>query len=154
MGPKGTLDRVRGFLKEVDLEDIGKKDPSQYACMLDDLTKALQRSLPRGARKWGVARKCLNLFFRDALYNFYLRNEFRLAKFEAQMEIPLDSYVGHALREENESLPRWQTVSGLTPKVSARFQAVALEVAKRRGTQRVHLDVEYWRRDAKSEYPT
>ncbi len=104
--------------------------------------------MPRGARHWGVARKCLNLFFRDAIYNFYLRKEYKLAKFEKFLEIPLDSYVGHALhrqaRDERRDVPPWRTVKGLTPEASAKFQAFASEIARRKRTKRLHLDVAYW----------
>jgi hypothetical protein len=149
MGPKGTLGTVRVFLKKIDLADISRKDPSQFPQVLDALTEQLRRQLPKGATHWGVARKCLNLFLRDALYNFYLRREYDLGKFEKYLEIPLDSYVGRELwlRAENEGmhLPRWRTVKRLTGKVNAQFQAVAAEVAKREGTERVHLDLVYWR---------
>jgi hypothetical protein len=101
--------------------------------------------MPRYAPYWGTARKSLNLFFRDALYNFYLRKECGLEKFEKYMEIPLDSFVGKELREEDRGLPRWDAVIRLTPEVSAQFQGVASRVAKREGTARVHLDVLYWR---------
>jgi hypothetical protein len=151
MGPAGTLGRVQKFLKEeVDLAGISKQDPRRYTQILDELTERFRRNLPKGAKHWGVARKCLNLFFRDALYNFYLRKEYDLAKFEKYLEIPLDSYVGTALRRECEGvhLPRWRTVKGLTRQDSAKFQAVAAEVAKRHCTQRVHLDVVYWRGEA------
>jgi hypothetical protein len=70
MGPKGTLGRIRESLKKIDLAAISKKDPSQFFQVLDDLTEKVRRDLPKGARHWGVARKCLNLFFRDVLYNF------------------------------------------------------------------------------------
>ena len=86
--------------------------------------------------------------FRDALYNFYLRKDYDLEKFEKYLEIPLDSYAGRELwrlaQHEGKHLPRWRTVKGLTREVSTEFQAVALEVAKREGTERVHLDVAYW----------
>src|SRR5207247_162792 len=95
---KGYLDNIRDFLKKIDLADIGKETPSHFPQMLDVLTEKLRRHMPRGARYWGTARKCLNLFFRDALYNFYLRKEYGLEKFEKYMEIPLDSYVGKELR--------------------------------------------------------
>lgn len=144
MGPTGTLDCVRRFLKEIDLASLDI-EPPRYAQELDTLTEALQQALPKGARNWGVARKCLNLFFRDAFYNFYLRRSFGLSRFENVLEIPLDSYVGRALRLEDDALPRWRTVKGLTPEVSERFQAVAQRVAKRERTHRVHLDVVYWR---------
>lgn len=148
MGPAGTLANVRRFLKDdVDLALIGKTEPSQFSNTLDELTESLRRKLPKDAKHWGVARKCVNLFFRDALYNFYLRREFDLARFESHFEIPLDSHVGNALRGECEGagLAPWRTVKGLTPKESAEFQAVAARVAKRKQTLRVHLDVTYWR---------
>jgi hypothetical protein len=106
--------------------------------------------MPKGNQYWGVARKCLNLFFRDALYNHYLRTKYGLAKFERYLEIPLDSHVGTELRHSpegqnaNPPLPRWKTVKGLGP-ADKRFQDVAERIAKREGTERVHLDVVYWR---------
>jgi hypothetical protein len=147
MGRSGTLEAVRAFLKRIDLAHVSETSPPNYIRTLDDLTSNFQRSLPKPAY-WGVARKCLNLFFRDALYNFYLRREFNLAKFEKQLEIPLDSFVGNALREEAEGcdLPRWQGVVGLRHEMSDGFQEVAARVAKREGTERVHLDMIYWRR--------
>jgi hypothetical protein len=153
MGPKGTLGCIRRFLKEeIDFAAIAQSQPSYYAQTLDDLTEKLRQAMPKGARHWGVARKCLNLFFRDALYNFYLRQEYDLARLEKYLEIPLDSYVGRALRREQEGshLPQWRTVIGLTKEESAKFQVVAMEVAKRHRTERVHLDMVYWRREEKS----
>jgi hypothetical protein len=74
---------------------------------------------------------------------------FKLVKFESYLEIPLDSYVGRKLTllasGEGMTLPPWDTVKRLTPELSANFQAVAGKVAKRKRTQRVHLDVFYWR---------
>jgi N-glycosylase/DNA lyase len=147
MGPPGTLRCVRNYLRTIDLRTISRKDTSKYSEVLDELTESLRRALPRQARKWGIARKCLNLFFRDALYNFYLRKAFGLAKFETQLEIPLDSNVGKGLRKEDQNLPRWHSVKALTPELSAKFQAVASKIAKRNNTHRVHLDVIYWRGD-------
>jgi hypothetical protein len=149
MGPPGTLARIRQFLKEdVDLRIVGKSIPADFQDTLNDLTMRLRRRLSTGARRWGVARKCLNLFFRDALYNYYLRDAYHLAKFEPYLEIPLDSNVGRCLRKRDPSLPAWRTVKGLTPKLSARFQKAAAQIAKRENTYPVHLDVLYWRGDA------
>jgi hypothetical protein len=145
MGPKGYLDNIREFLKKIELADVSKMDPSLYPEVLNDLTEKLRRHMPKDARYWGVARKCLNLLFRDALYNFYLREKYGLAKFEQYLEIPLDSNSGSELWEIDKSLPRWRTVIGLKPEVSAEFQKVAATVAKGKGTERVHLDVVYWR---------
>ena len=151
MGPGGTLDCIRTFLKKVDFAAISKKEPSQYAQTLDELTENLRRTMPKGADGWGVARKCLNLFFRDCLYNFYLREAYDLEKFERYLEIPLDSYVGRELRREDGRLPRWHTVKGLTREESAKFQEVASEIANRKKTNRVHLDVVYWRGEQNSK---
>ena len=145
MGPKGYLDCICKFLKKVNLEELSNKGPSQYPKFLDQQTEKPVRHMPREARHWGVARKCLNLFFRDALYNFYLREKYNLAKFEKYLEIPLDSYVGRKLQAENKGLPRWRTVKSLKREISDRFQEVAKKVAKQKGTERVHLDVLYWR---------
>ena len=145
MGPMGYLDCCK-FLK-IDLTDLSKKNPSQYPQFLNHQTKKLLRYMPTNARHWGAARKCLNLFFRDALYSFYLREKYGLGKFEKYQEIALDSNVGRRFREEKEGegLPLWRTVISLTPEVSAQFQKVATKVAKRERTARVHLDVHYWR---------
>jgi hypothetical protein len=68
---------------------------------------------------------------------------------ENQLEVPLDSHVGKGLRSEREgaNLPRWNTIKGLRPADSSAYQAVAGRVAARHGFARVHLDLEYWRRD-------
>lgn len=100
------MDSVRRFLKQVDFVIVSRKGPSKFDLTLDELTEKLRKKMPKGARHWGAARKCLNLFFRDALYNFYLREAYGLAKFEGVLEIPLDSYVGQALRRQDNSLPR------------------------------------------------
>ncbi len=148
MGPTGTLARIREFLKEgVDLQYVTESDPANFPHVLDNLTHRLRGRLDPEARHWGVARKCLNLFFRDALYNYYLRKTYHLAKLEPYLEIPLDSNVGRRLREKDPSLPAWRTVKGLTPELSARFQEAAAQIAKRENTRRVHLDVRYWRGD-------
>lgn len=112
MGPPGTLESVREFLKSLDLAAIGNTDPAQFCNTLNDLTEKLRRALPNGARHWGLARKCLNLFLRDALYNYYLREGYGLERFERYLEVPLDSYVGRGLLDEpeGERLPPWRTV--------------------------------------------
>jgi hypothetical protein len=70
MAPPGTLSRVITFLENLDLTDTAKQ--SDYPAYLNDQTTRFMKALLATARHWGMARKCLNLFFRDALYNFYL----------------------------------------------------------------------------------
>ena len=86
---------------------------------------SLKRRLPKGARSWGAARKALNIFLRDVLYNHYLRSHHGLDRLEDWLEVPLDRDVAVALRAESEGgeLPRWKTIKRLTPDVSGRYQA-------------------------------
>ena len=147
MVSKGGLESIQQFLKTgINLDDLCKKDASDYAAALNELTEGLLRALPEpDQKKWGLARKSLNLFFRDALYNFYLRETYDLKKFEAELEIPLDSHVGKELKNLDPALPVWTTVIGLTCDQSTKFQESALKIANRQGIHRVHLDIYYWR---------
>jgi len=52
MGPEGTLDSIREFIKKrVDLRVVSESDPSDYSYLLDELTDKLRKSMPRGARQ-------------------------------------------------------------------------------------------------------
>jgi len=155
MAPAGTLRCIWGFLGEkLDLSQIGSLTPDDFPLELDEQTKRFMRAMPLGGRRWGMARKCLNLFLRDALYSFYLRGAYNLEKLESVLEIPLDSQVGTALRRHDKSLPQWPGVVNLTPAVSAKFQAAASQIAAEQGTSRVHLDVGYWRASGVSRDPS
>ena len=102
------------------------------------------KKLPKKSRRWGRARKGLNIFLRDCLYTVHIRKAYRLDQAEQFFELPLDSIIGARLaKESGGALPRW-TVRALTPKASARYQAEALRVAKEEGFARVHLDAKWW----------
>src|SRR5947207_4582838 len=88
MGPKGTVKVAREFLSKVDLRHVGSSQKN-YASVLDKLTLGLIRALPDGAKHWGAARKFLNIFLRDATYNVYLRDAYRLDRIENGLEVPL-----------------------------------------------------------------
>ena len=149
MGPKGTIASACVFLEGYDLRKIKAGSDEAFQLKLDQATIDLMRSLPRGARHWGSARKFFNLFLRSALYDKYICQHYGLDILEPWMELPLDSHVAKGLKSEPEgaSLPRWHTVVGLLPEASLAFQRVASEVAKRKKTHRVHLDLLYWRGD-------
>jgi hypothetical protein len=103
-------------------------------------------ALPRAGRSWGVARKVLNIFLRDALYTVYLRDAFRLGRGEGLFELPLDSITAQRLRAcvPRGQLPPWVGVKRLAPDASDLYQATAQTVADGRGIARVHLDAYWW----------
>ena len=89
----------------------------------------------------------MNLFLRDAVYNYDLCQQFDLWHLLSRLEVPLDKDVATALCSEPEglSLPRWPGIKRLSPVTSAAYQRVAGEVARRKRIHRVDLDVYYWR---------
>ena len=108
--------------------------------------KLLLDSLPINGRPWGAARKVINLFLRDALYNKYLCRKFKIDKLELWLEIPLDSAVARGLKTQagHGGLPQWPGLKNLKPDVSDTFQRSALEYAHTRDIERVHMDMYLW----------
>lgn len=147
-GAKNVVATARSFLKRIDLSTFRGICREQFFALLDKETKRLKQCFPSGARNWGAARKALNIFLRDVLYNRYLCRAYSFAKLEKWLETPLDSDVATGLIDEPEGteLPRWQSIKNLTPEISNKYQTVALDVARRIGIERVHLDLIYWRR--------
>ncbi len=147
-GTKGLAKLVRQFLKELRLGQLRGKDRDQFGRWLDLQTRQLTAGMPARCRSWGRARKALNIFLRNALYNRYLSNGYSLSAVEQYLEVPLDSYVGNALGAEPEEsdLPKWSSVNGLTAQMSGEFQAVACRVAVRKRIAPVHLDLYYFRK--------
>ncbi len=89
--------------------------------------------------------KGLNIFLRECLYTVYLRNAYSLYLAERYFEVPLDSLTGTELyRASDGTLPRWKTVRGLTPELSASYQEVASAEARKRDMARIHLDAVWW----------
>ena len=70
----------------------------RFQSRLNVATRRLKDRLPKGARNWGAARKALNIFLRDVLYNHYLRSRHHLDRLEEWLEVPLDRDVAAALR--------------------------------------------------------
>jgi hypothetical protein len=141
----GLIRQVRGFLSDAQLAPLGVATPGLFADRLNELTEALRRALPVDVRHWGLARKAVNLFLRDAFYNVYLRGRFRLEASESLYEVPLDGVVAASLaRRGVKRLPPWQGVKYLTPELSSAYQKVATEEAGHMGIARVHLDIYLW----------
>jgi len=142
----GVTQAARKFLGDLDLRKFRDKDAAVFRKRLNRETGKLVRSLPSGARSWGLARKLLNIFLRDALYTTYLRDRFRLGAAEELLEIPLDSITAGHLRKDagRGVLPRWAGVKHLTPTANGHYQRQAAKLAREQGLARVHLDTFWW----------
>jgi len=75
-GAPKAVANARDFLKELDLGSFKADVPGAFVVWLNEETEKLQNALPHGARNWGTARKALNIFLRDVLYNMYLCDEY------------------------------------------------------------------------------
>jgi hypothetical protein len=153
-GSPGVIRAAREFLSELPLSYFPTGGEREFSLHLDEQTDRLLRRLPKNAQNWGAARKALNLFLRDALYNQYLASEFNLHAIEPWLEIPLDRAVARGLRglwkkEGGEELPDWPGLKKLTPSISSRFQSFANNAVKNRGYARVHLDIYLWLEERK-----
>jgi len=146
-GSKGVAEAARRFLADVSLQRFAALDEESFYDVLDETTDQLKRFLPKQGRSWGLARKCLNIFLRDALYNVYLRNEYDLSKAEQWYEVPLDGKVAKKLRRAagRGVLPKWDGVKRLDTTTSASYQKFAQDYALEMGIARVHLDLCLWR---------
>lgn len=146
-GVTGMRSAAREFCSRIKLGELPKA--TAYPVSLDKWTKQLARQLPKGGQCWGVARKCLNIFMRDARYNVYLCEAYpRLKCLEHVLEVPLDSYTAKGLLGEagavNFGLKGWDAIIRLTPDQNRKFQDWAQIVADREGISRVHLDLRYF----------
>ena len=119
---------------------------SSFSKALDSTTESLQSEFPLAAKRWGLARKVLNIFLRDCLYTTYLNEAFRLNEAEELFELPLDSITAKELTRVagRKVLPPWPGVIHVTPTLSTAYQAVASAEAVKRGIARVHLDAIWW----------
>jgi hypothetical protein len=141
---KGVAKAARDYLSSVNLKRFATGNGQSFRAELDKATQELKAICPKGAQCWGVARKCLNIFLRDAFYNFCLREQFGLIRAEKFYEVPLDSIVAKALRENTVGLPRWPGVKHLTAGTSNDYQQAAAQLAAQRKIERVHLDTYLW----------
>jgi hypothetical protein len=142
----GVVKAARDHLTKLPLSWFSVRTEKLFRARLDAATRSLSRALPQRSRSWGLSRKLLNIFLRDALYNQYLARHHKLDRAEGFMEIPLDSISGGRLRElatAGTGSPVEQ-VKGLTSADSRRYQVFASTLAG--GRARVHLDTEWWGR--------
>lgn len=152
-GAPRVVETVRAFLAQIDLRRLSVNSYEDFLSVLDDLTLELVKALPEGAKNWGAARKAINIFLRDCLYNRFLCDHFDLYHLHPWLEVPLDKLVAEGLRRScfGRSLPRWPGVKNLDPPTSEKYQEVALKLAKKLRCNRVDLDLHLWRRQVTNE---
>ena len=143
---KGVLKASQQFLSSMSLARVPMSSETRFNAWLDRQTESLLDGLPVKGRPWGAARKAINLFLRDALYNQYLNRHFRFGKVEAWLEVPLDSAVARGLKAEagRGVLPRWPGLKHLKQGESAKFQCFASKHADTFQVERIHLDMYLW----------
>lgn len=143
---KGVLKASQEFLASLSLARIPKSSATEFRNWLDRQTESLLDQLPIKGRPWGAARKAINLFLRDTLYNKYLSSEFGIGRIEPWLEVPLDSAVARGLKAEagRGGLPQWPGLKHLRSAVSDTFQVFASTHANSLEIERVHLDMYLW----------
>lgn len=145
-GTELVAEGARKALTRLDLRSFSHANPSEFANALNQATRDVKARLPSKARSWGIARKCVNIFLRDCLYNVYLRAEFNLPSIERHLELTLDGVVVKQLKRyyPRGSLPRWFGVKHLLPQESIVFQDAAVALGSFLDVARVHLDTILW----------
>ena len=143
---KGVLKASQEFLASMSLALDSQSSEARFRAWLERQTESLLDALPIKNRPWGAARKAINLFLRDALYNQYLNRHYRLGRIEPWLEVPLDSAVAQGLliKAGQGVLPRWPGLKHLGQSTSTQFQASASQYARSLGVERVHLDMYLW----------
>ena len=139
---------AQNFLMGINLGCFAQvRSSEEYLRILDKLTIELSGQFPDKAKNnWGAARKALNVFMEEAIYNKFLNIEYNLDKLTPFLEVPVDSYVVKNLKQESKNrIPAWKGIKHLTLKDNDQWQKIASEVARKRSIYRVYLDIEFWR---------
>lgn len=142
----GLVRRARAHLVSVPLRMFAVPTRRRFEAALDRETQRLQAALPPKGRSWGIARKLLNIYLRNAVYTSYLREYYGLAVAEAWYEIPLDAVAAKQIRAAAPGVrpPRWLGVRHLTLDLSSAYQNAARLIAAQHGVDPVHLDAWFW----------
>lgn len=153
-GAKGIIRLTRDFCyNQIKLDDFKEQILDKtFSKYIDKLTTQLVNEYPIEGKSWGAARKGLNLFFRELVYNHYVHKYLNLPSnrteeinFLNQLEVPLDNFVAKGLKNEFDELPKWNSIKNLTPVDSRVYQKRALDLASKMGFARIDVDLEFWR---------
>jgi hypothetical protein len=121
-GAPGAVAAAQEFLIKFNISLIADTNAEKFRHSLDHATQTLTDFFPEDARHWGRARKVINIFLRDSLYNRYLAEHYKLDTIASLLEVPLDADVAENLhnyaKEKNKTLSPWPKIKGLTPAIS------------------------------------
>jgi hypothetical protein len=151
MGSPGVVHAAREFLThKVSLKEMALSG-ERFSGLLDLRTDQLVKAFPKPARHWGTARKVLNIFLRDATYNSFLCQAFRLDQLSKRLEVPVDRDVAEFLRNDTsidgqKRLLRWISIKSLNREQNKEYQDAAKLIAAREGIEPVDIDVLAWRK--------
>lgn len=144
---RGVIAKIRAYLGNMDLSVFRSiKSRDAFESWLNHQTNNIVSINHSPSIKWGAARKALNLFLRDCLYNKYLSREYKIENVEPFLEIPLDSIIAKELKKDagRGCLPQWKGLKHLKIDESKFFQEYASQIAATKKISRVHLDVNLW----------
>jgi hypothetical protein len=146
-GASGVNNAARRFLASLDLRELSRIEPADYPRLLARWTGALVEQLPTRARKWGTARKAINVFMVEVFLNRFLAGEYGLDRFGDVLETPLDSEANKHMKRlgGQGQLPGWYGIVRLTPADSESFQTYASALAAKYELRRATLDLILWR---------
>ncbi|WP_346836553.1 hypothetical protein [Microbulbifer sp. SAOS-129_SWC] len=146
-GASGLNKIARDFLCTIDLQHLSS-EKDKFSENLANLTEKLRLKFPKGANNFGAARKSINIYLRDCLYNKYINEEFSLDHIASILELPLDSHVakGLELTKHKPKLPKWDAIKRLKESENMLYQKYAGLVAGELRCNRVDLDVYLWRK--------
>lgn len=165
-GAAGMVETARNFLRRIDLQAFKNSlsDERTFNQFLDERTAELVKEFQslEGFRRnegegFGAARKSLNLFFREVVYNKFMAEHIGLPaglksfnRAIQYLEIPLDKDAAEGIfkyRNEVQGIPdKWPRIVHLNCETSKAFQQAAQTIAHREETARVHLDLIFWRK--------
>lgn len=157
-GAPGIIKSARDyFYNSISLDSYFEKlsNPDKFRHFLDNHTNQLLDLFPSTGKSWGAARKGLNLFLRDVVYNKFFSDHYGLPsdykKFNETvkyLEVPLDSFVAIGIFNDAKGiLPKWISIKKLTREISDLYQIEAQKIAEEEQTARVNLDLKYWRQE-------
>ena len=150
MGPDGNSKMAHAYMQQLDLSHFKADTETTFLMRLDIEPEGLRTALPCRARHWESARKFLNIFLGGAAYNRFVCEALDLYHLEPWLDLPLGRHVANGLRNEREGETplALKTVVELKRLVSDAYQQFAAKVARQESTCRVHLDLDYGRRDS------